>query len=179
MGAVAKRYAKALFEVAKEREELDKIEQDLQYTDQVLRENPDLVRFLTHPLVKKETKKELIGTVFADQLSPTTLSLLRLLVDRERENELSAIATYFVRLANEVRGLVDVVVTTATPLLPEKQEVLRQQLARMTGKKVRLHFVVDKGVLGGITVKIGDLIYDGTVRGKLSRFERLIATTKS
>ncbi|EGL81795.1 ATP synthase F1, delta subunit [Caldalkalibacillus thermarum TA2.A1] len=179
MGAVAKRYAKALFEVAKEREELDKIEQDLQYTDQVLREHPDLVRFLTHPLVKKETKKELIGTVFAEQLSPTTLSLLRLLVDRERENELSGIATYFVRLANEVRGLVDVVVTTATPLLPEKQEVLRQQLARMTGKKVRLHFVVDEGVLGGITVKIGDLIYDGTVRGKLSRFERLIATTKS
>ncbi|MDQ0339417.1 F-type H+-transporting ATPase subunit delta [Caldalkalibacillus uzonensis] len=179
MGAVAKRYAKALFEVAKEKDELDLVKQELQNIQELLNQNPAFVQFLRHPLIEKQAKKEFIGKVFAGQLSQAMTGLLHLLIERDRENELEDIAAYYADLLNKERGVVDAVVTTVSPLSEEQEEQLRQVFGRITNKNVRLHPVVDPGILGGIKVKIGDRIYDGSVQGKLSRFERMIERTKS
>lgn len=179
MGAVAKRYARALFEVAKESQQLDAIEQELQLIEQVFHDNPDFLKLIKHPSVQQQAKKQEIKAIFGGKVSETMLRFLYILVDSDREEELDDIKSYYTGLANKERGLVDAVVTTVEPLSDEKAQALEQTFSELSNKKVRLQNVIDNRILGGIMVKIGDRIYDGSVKGKLVRFERKLMSTKS
>jgi F-type H+-transporting ATPase subunit delta len=179
MAAVAKRYAKALFEVAKERGELDQAGEELNQLSALIKQEEDLARFLNHPAVPKQAKKELLEQAFQSQLSPAVYRLTEILMERDRLDELADVARYYTQLLNEERGLVEAVVSTAVPLTGEKQEELKQILNNLTAKQINLVPVVNPDLLGGISVKIGDVIFDGSLRGKLSRFERMIASSKS
>lgn len=179
MGAVARRYAKALFQVAKEREQLGGIQVELAALAQALNENPAFLQFLRHPSIEKRKKKEMVNRLFRDQLSQPTTNLLQLLIDRDREDELEQIVAAYNRMVDQEQGVVEAVVSTASPLPREKEEELRDVLGRLTGQEVRLQAEVDASLLGGIKVQVGDRIFDGSVRGKLSRFQRILERTKS
>lgn len=179
MAAVAKRYAKALFEVAKERGELDQAAQELGRLASMLREHADLAQFLHHPVVPKQAKLEILEQVFQGQLSPGVYRLAQILIERDRLKELDRVAQAYVEEVNKERGLVEAVVSTAVPLTEEQQEHLKQTLAKLTAKEVHLISEVNPEMLGGMTVKIGDIIFDGSLKNKLSRFEHILASAKS
>lgn len=174
MGAVAKRYAKALFEVAKERQQLEMIEQELALLDQLFEEHPDFLKLLHHPLIEEETKKKQIQTIFADKLSQTMISFLNVLIDSDRENELHDIFDSYVRLANRERGLEDAYVRTVKPLTEEESQRLAEQFGQLTGKTIRIHNRVDPSLIGGVLVRIGDRVYDGSIQGKMNRFKKRV-----
>lgn len=174
MGAVAKRYAKALFEVAKERQQLETIEQELALLDQLFEEHPDFLKLLHHPLIEEETKKKQIQTIFADKLSQTMISFLNVLIDSDRENELHDIFDSYVRLANRERGLEDAYVRTVKPLTEEESQRLAEQFGQLTGKTIRIHNRVDPSLIGGVLVRIGDRVYDGSIQGKMNRFKKRV-----
>lgn len=179
MSAVAKRYAKALFEVARDQGQLSEIETELQHIQQIMDDHPEFVKFLNHPKVAKEQKIEQLKAIFQDHVSTTMIQFMQLLIQRNREEHLADIVTRYIKFANVERGLEDATVTSIQPLTDEEKQSLAEHFGKLIRKKIRIHNEVDPEILGGLIVKIGDRLYDGSVSGKLHRFKRRVQTSKS
>jgi F-type H+-transporting ATPase subunit delta len=173
-GAVAKRYARALFEVANERGKIDQIEAELKAVVEAVKQNAELSKILLHPHIAADAKKSLVNELFQAHVGEETQNLLGLLIENGRESSLADILHAYVQLANEARGIADAVVTSAKPLTEEEQAHLAEKFGSMLNKKLRIQTVVDPSILGGIIVKIGDRLYDGSVKTKLERFAHQI-----
>ncbi|RYL95128.1 F0F1 ATP synthase subunit delta [Sporolactobacillus sp. THM7-4] len=175
---VADRYAKALFEVAEERSAIDSIETQLTAVAKTITENQELRRTLLHPQVNREEKKALVGKLFDKEAGQEVMNLLKLLIDRKRESMIDEVLEAYTKLADVKRGILDVTVTTAAPLGGPEQEDLAHRLGNALGKKLRMHVKVKKEIIGGILLKIGDRLYDGTIAGKLAGFKHEIKVGK-
>lgn len=167
---VARRYAKALFEVASEQKQIDAIEKDLKRITDTFEASPELTEWLSHPSIGDGQKKELLTKIF-DQLNAYTKNLMYLLVDRRRENVLFDLYEEYKKLANESRGIVEAVVTTAFELTEEDKKQVKATFEPMIGKTMELVERVDSDILGGVVVQIGDRLYDGSLRTRLNRFQ--------
>lgn len=175
--AVAKHYAVALFEVANKKNELEQVESNVTDIAEILKAQPEFVTFLTHPLIASENKKKTIEAVFGGRVATTTLNVLYLLIDNNRADLIREIGEEYVRLANEARNIVDATVKSAVELSPEQVIEVAAQFSKLTGKTVRVHPTVDPSILGGIIVRIGDRVYDGSVKSKLDRFKRTVSAS--
>ncbi|MCL1631270.1 F0F1 ATP synthase subunit delta [Sporolactobacillus sp. CPB3-1] len=171
---VANRYAQALFEVAEERDAVDVIESQLRIVAESLYEHKDLRRVLMHPQVSSNNKKELVNKLFENQAGVEVLNLLRLLIDRKREAIIEDVLEAYTRMANEKRGILDATITTAVALDDQEQQELADRLGTALGKKLSIHAYVDKAIIGGIQLRIGDRLYDGSIAGKLAGFKQEI-----
>jgi len=165
----SRRYAEALFQLAQETGQLDWLEQELEALVQITAGAPELRRLLDHPEVPRERKFGLLDRVLAGAVSPVLLSLLKLLVERGRQQALGAIAADFGALADAARGLLRVQVTSAVRLSEEQLERLTKVLSHLTGKRIALESEVDPEVLAGAQVRIGDRVIDGSARTRLER----------
>lgn len=167
---VAKRYARALFEVAKERALIDRIETELNSVVAAVNDNAELEKLLMHPHIAAQDKKELVTDLFKAHLSEETMNFLYILVENGRESDLAGIAYAYIQLANEERGIADAVVTTAKPLGADEQAQIADKFGKMLNKKLRIQTVIDPAILGGIVIRIGDRLYDGSLKSKLEHF---------
>lgn len=174
-----RRYAKALYEIARDQDQLSAIEAELQQVEQVFADNPSFLKFLHHPKIEKHVKKEQITAIFKDFVSPTMLRFLHLLIEQNREDALEAVFEHYVYFANRERGLADAYVTSTKPLSDDEKQGLADHFSKLVNKQIRIHNHVDPSILGGIIVKIGDRLFDGSVAGKLHRFKRRVVTSKS
>lgn len=168
---LARRYAGALFETARRSDVIDvidKIESDLGMIGHSLETMPKLVEALNHPLIPRARKKAIASDIFRDKVQPITLRFVQLVIDKRREGILPGIEPEYVRLANEWRGIVSVAVTSAVPLSRDEVTTLRAKLDQLTGKRTDLEMHEDPGLIGGLTVRIGDTVMDGSVRGYLA-----------
>jgi F-type H+-transporting ATPase subunit delta len=172
---VAKRYGKALFEVAQGKNLLTDVENDLQLIAESIENSSFIVDWLSHPAVQLEQKKAVFQDSFPN-IQPVTKNFLFLLIDERREGELASIATEYHFLAFEAAGLAEAVVTTAFPMTSNEKEELVNTFEPIVDKKLVLEEQVDPDILGGVIVQVGDRLYDGSLRTKLLRFqERLNA----
>jgi F-type H+-transporting ATPase subunit delta len=174
---VAKRYAKAMYQVASERNLLDQVEKELALITETFSASPELVEWLNHPNTDSAKKKELFSSIFKD-LNEMTLNFLFLLADRGREVYLEEIFAEYKRLSNEEKGIAEAVVTSATPLDEEDKQQLIEIFQQLIGKKLLVKNVVDSDILGGVIVQIGDRLYDGSLRTKLIRFQERLKGTR-
>lgn len=168
--AAASRYAKALFEVASEHGKLDEIEEELSAVVDAFRDVGAEKLFL-NPVLDSEEKKKLIE-VLSGTVTDEMLSFLKVLIDHHREAELKDILKAYTAKANKKRGIVEALATTAAPLTDEEKAALKERFGQVLNKTVHLEEKVDRNVVGGILIRIGDRVYDGTVAGKLSRLKR-------
>jgi F-type H+-transporting ATPase subunit delta len=171
-GAVAKRYADALFSIAKDRNVIETVESDLQTVLTALDEHPQLKRILQHPAINADVKKQQVLEVFGQALSQVSLNFLQLLLDRRRENQLPFIFEEFVRLANDHRGQVKAHVETAVPMSEDELKVLGEKLGAACGKKLDLTSSVNSELIAGARLKVGDRVIDASVKGQLDRFSQ-------
>lgn len=170
--AVAKRYALALFQLAKESDLLETAEAELRAIKQVFTENSDLIALLQNPKFSIEKKKELLEVPFAG-LSPYVKNTLFLLVERHRDDIIPEVAEGFIELANEERGVAEATVYSVRPLTDEEKQSISNVFAQKVGKQtLKLTNIVDNGLIGGLKLRIGNRIYDGSVSGKLERLAR-------
>lgn len=175
-GAVAGRYAEALYDIASKQKLVDQIEAELKAIEAVIKENDDFQKILYHPQITAANKKELLDLLFKGKVSDVTGNFLALLVDRRREAFFGDIVAEFVNLANAERNIVAAQVTSAVELNDKEKGKLDQVLARLTGKKVQTSYTVDPSLIGGVVVRIGDKIIDGSIRTRLATLkERLKA----
>ncbi|AGA70827.1 ATP synthase F1 subcomplex delta subunit [Desulfitobacterium dichloroeliminans LMG P-21439] len=173
-GAIAHRYAQALFEIALQGN-LDAIEAELQELTQLFEQNAEVAHVLYHPHISLSVKKDLMRKIFAGELSVTVGNFLNLLIDRRRQNYLPDIAQEFTRLADGARNVVEAKVTSAVPLNDIQEQRLQKELARITGKNVRMVKEVRPELIGGVMIKIGDRVMDGTVAFKLQRIRQSLS----
>ena len=169
---VAKRYASALFEIAKEQQLLDQLEQELRVVKQVFAQNEALLSVLNHPKVALAKKKALIQEAFAS-VSNVLQHTFMLLLDRHRIDIVEDLVDAFITLANEARGVAEAIVYSARPLTEDETKALAEVFAKKVGvDSLRITNIIDKDVIGGIKVRIGNRIFDGSVSGKLARLQR-------
>ncbi len=174
--SVAKRYAKAIFELALEQERLEAIGADLAQVKDSLVQNPDWQAWLANPLVSVQDKQETLRQVYGDKVAPEVLQLLAIMLKNRRAAHMVAVVDEFQALWDEHRGIVHAHVASAFPLTEAEESGLAASLEKLTGKTIVLHKEVDPELIGGVLVRIGDRLYDGSVRGLLQRLEKQLVT---
>ncbi|MEH7119525.1 F0F1 ATP synthase subunit delta [Neobacillus vireti] len=169
---VAKRYASALFQIANEQQILGQVEEDLRVVKEVLEYNPDLKAVLKSSKLTIDKKKEIVKNAFAS-VNVYVLNTVLILIDRHREDQIAEVTDQFLELANEAMGIAEAEVYSARELTDAERDALSATFAAKIGKKsLRIENIVDSSLLGGIRLRIGNRIYDGSLRGKLDRLER-------
>jgi len=174
----ARRYAKALFEAAREKGRVAETENELKLVADALEQDGGFRAFLASPSVTQEAKTGALRAVFGGAVSAEVLNALCLLVERRRQNEIPAVRDVFTELAGEALGRIDATVTSAKPLSDDEKEKLAAAFGKILGKTVRLETKVDPSLLGGLTVRIGDTLFDGSLKGKLARLEKELLAAK-
>lgn len=175
---VARRYAQALGELAREREVLDQVEQELALVVATLEENAEFRRLLEHRQIEVAEKKRLVEAALGNRLSEISRQFLHLVLEKRREAYLVAMYREFVTYANRLRNVVEVEVKTARLLGDAEVAALSERLARATGKAIRLSQTEDPSLLGGVVVRIGDLVMDGSVVTRLARLKENLKKVK-
>ena len=176
--AVVRRYATALFDTARKQGVVDQVEEELKAVDQVLRAVPRLTRVLRAPIIARAQKQELLQKAFGTRVGKLTGRFLALVVERRRETILTDIYGEFQRLANEARNILPVQVTSAVPLSDSEREALAKALSGRTGKNVTLEVEIDPQIMGGLMLRMGDTVIDGSVRSRLKQLRsRLLGIT--
>lgn len=171
---VAERYAIALYQLAKEQNAVQAIENELRIVKKVLIENPEFITLLNSPKLSLDEKKNVIRGTFSDA-SPFVLNTLMLLTDRHREHEMVAMAEAFVELANKERGVAEAIVYSVRPLTAKETQAISATFASKVGKaSLNIENIVDSDLLGGVKVRIGNRIFDGSLKGKLNRLQRTL-----
>jgi F-type H+-transporting ATPase subunit delta len=164
---VARRYALALYQEAEAQGAVDRIDDDVQALRETLDGSRELVALFESPVVARERKEAVVRRLFDGKLGDLTLRFVGLLFEKEREDLLPAVVRAYGALRDDRLGLVEAHVRTARPLGYEEAQELEQALARRTGKQVRLRMEVDPALLGGLVVRIGDRVFDRSVRHQL------------
>jgi F-type H+-transporting ATPase subunit delta len=175
----AKRYAKALYEASKEQGKVDEAIAEMQAAASVLENNPDMALVLTHPNIDASAKTDLIRGVFEGKLSDIVLNILVLLVERKRTELIPAVSEQFVRIADESLGRAEAVVYSPKTLSPQETSSIAERFTSLTGKTIHVSNIVDESLLGGIKVRIGDKLYDGSLSGKLKRLEKALQASQA
>jgi len=175
--AVAKSYAKALFELARERNQVDAVSKELAAVGAVMTQQPAVVQFLSRPWVAPAAKRgAALDIATRLGLSPLTRDFLALIAARNRAEYLTAIAAAYHALDDESQGRVRVKLRTAQALSDAEREQLSTRLARMLdGKKLVLEERVDSELLGGFVAEVGSRILDGSLDTQLERMRDRLA----
>ena len=171
---VAKNYAEALFQIAVEKDTVDFLETELMIVKEVFQSNPDFLKFLQHPKVEAEKKNPLLQEAFAG-FGEDVLHTISLLVDRHNEALVPEVADHFTAFANEAKGIVEATVYSIRALTEEeKAEVEAVFKKKLNANALRINNEIDPAIIGGVKVKVGNTVYDGSLKGKLDRMERQI-----
>ena len=168
--SLAGRYASALFDLARDRRQIDSVGRSLDALSQALADSRDFSEFATSPLVSREQAGDAFAAL-APQLGldPITTNFIGVLARNGRKNQLQPVIRAFRRLAAEHRGETTAEVVTARPLNDDQLAALKQQLRTRAGRDVNIDAAVDPSILGGIVVKLGSQQIDASIRTKLNR----------
>jgi F-type H+-transporting ATPase subunit delta len=171
----ARRYAEAAFELATRDDALDAYDEGLELASSMVAQQ-NVLAILRNPARPLKQRTEVVDSLLATRVPEPILKLVGLLVARGRIDRLGHVAAEYRRMLNEQRGIVAAVAKTAMPLSQDETAALRKKVAGITGRTVDLRVEVDASLIGGITVRVGDTLYDASVRGRLERLrERLVA----
>ncbi|MEJ7748865.1 MAG: ATP synthase F1 subunit delta [Candidatus Limnocylindrales bacterium] len=166
--STARRYAEAAFEVALRDDTLETWRSDIMAASAIAGDPRPMV-ILASPAIATERRVEVLQDLLREQISQPVMNLILLLLRRGRIEELPRVAAEFQRLDERRQGITRATATSAAPLGPEEVRALTARLEGSTGGRVNLELRVDPGLLGGLVVRIGDRLIDGSVRGRLER----------
>jgi F-type H+-transporting ATPase subunit delta len=164
---IVRGYAQALFAIAEAERDLTIVEDQLFAFSRTMERETKLRAALTDPALPPERKKALIAELLGDRANPHTVSILGFLIDQGRVRELPNIVDNLAALAAERRKQAVAEVRSAVPLTSERRTRLADALSKATGKDVEVKVVVDPSVIGGVLARVGDQVFDGTVRTRL------------
>lgn len=171
----AKRYAQAVFNLAKERGTLDRWLDDLALLNDVMSDER-AAEYLSSPTVSEADKLKLLDSVLANA-QPEARNLAHMLIQRRRVSIIPEVAQLYGNAVLEERGIAIAEVTTAEPLGPAEQEMVRSQLSRMVGKNIQLRANTDPAIIGGVIARVGDQLIDGSVLNQLRRLRQRMTTS--
>lgn len=175
---LAKRYARALLDVAAKRDCVREVETQILAAADAYAKNKGLQDVLGHPSVSKANKIKIVRAIFETRVRIELMEFLVVLLDNRRFDVLPEIAIVYDSLADEYEGLVRIEVTSFLTLSPEEKKRLMETLSRLVGgRQVALTEREDKALLGGMSVRIGDILVDGSVAGRLKKLKESMAAS--
>ncbi|MDF2556841.1 MAG: synthase subunit delta [Bacillales bacterium] len=170
----AKRYAIALFQLAKEKNLLESLESEARVIGEVFKNEQEAFLVFSNPNLTAVKKKEFITNCLPN-LSAELKNLLMILVDRKRESSLLEVIEYFLKLVIAENDQEEAFVYSAKPLTESEEKEISAVFSKKVGKKaLRIENIVQPEMLGGLKIRIGNLIFDGSLSGQLSRLHRHI-----
>lgn len=167
LSRVAYPYASALFQTAKDKDELEVVIADVRLLLSAVTESDSLVQYLQSPIVKAADKKTKLTALFRDQVSNLAFNFLLLLIEKRREGILPETMAAFVELYNKHSGIQPVRVVSAVELNSVQKEQLLEKVRHYTGGKVDASYETDASLIGGFVVHIGDKMLDASIRHQL------------
>lgn len=168
---IANRYAEALFQLSEDDNITKEIYDELHSVVDIVKSNKDLDNVLKSPLVAKSEKVQLIETLFNNKINNNLKNFLKILVEKGRISSLKSIELTFKQLLNEKNNVIEGTVISAIPLTDEKVKELEKTLSKKYNKNVTLENEVDKSILGGVLVRLGNTQIDGSVKTRLNNIK--------
>ena len=166
---VARRYAGALFAAAEKLNISVQIRDDIQAITSLWNEHEGFRQVMESPLISAGRKSNLIETVFAQTLQPLSISFIKLLIAKRRENMIKAVSDEYSVRMDEAEGVIRAYANVASELSPLQRDRLVAGLEQRTGSKILLDVHLDPSIIGGVVVHLHDHVIDGSVRGALER----------
>ena len=167
---LSNRYAKALFDFAGEKNQVEEVHGDLQLFANTLKENRELQVLLRNPVVEPQKKHEIFESIFNGTLHDITYQFLDLLLRKRREPDLDTISEEFTKLYHNAHNIKLVNITTAQPLSEKLKDKIVAMLEEQTHATIELHEFVYPDLIGGFVIKMDDQYFDSSI---LSRFNKL------
>ncbi len=167
MDPVARRYAQALTEEAQATDQLEAVDADVAVLTDALAGSRELRQLLGSPVVSRAKKEAVLTRLLDGHVGDLTARFVHLLVSKQREGDLADVLAAYSALRDERTGTVEARVHTAKPLSADEAERLKAALEAQAGAAVRMDLVVDPSLIGGMVVRVGDVVYDQSVKHQL------------
>ncbi len=173
---VARRYASALADVVLERGEAREVQEELLAWEKIFQASPVLPEVFRNPTIPLDKKRAVLNKLIdRSKPKPTTANFLKVLLQNQRLTDLGEINQKFAEILDLRAGMVAATVTTARTVPENAQQKLHTKLLSVTGKKVRINFMTDPELIGGLVTRIGSTVYDGSVRNHLQLIKEKMA----
>lgn len=161
------RYAQALFGLALERSEVETARKDMNLIENICNQNPDLIVMLNSPVISSDKKISVMHLLFSGKIGKMAMGFVDIIIRKRREAHLNHIARKFEDLYLEYKNIQKAVVTSAIPLSENLRQSIKKILEEQTKGTIIITEVVDPEVIGGLIVKVGNQLYDDSIRQKL------------
>lgn len=172
IGSLARRYARALLELATEQRQTDRVKKDLEELAAMWAESSELRELFANPQFSAQVRKTALSEIITRAgVAPLTRNAVLYLSDRNRVRALPEVAEAFIQLAEAAAGTVRAEVTSAAPLTESYYLQLQRALEQATGKRVAIDRKTDASLIAGVVTKVGDKVFDGSVRTRLTELK--------
>ena len=168
---VGRRYSKAIFEIAEEKNQVKEIYEMLNSAMVLYRTDKEFKNFILNPLIDNEQKKSVLNEIFGKDNSEN-LNILLYILDKGRMNCIKYIVAEYLKIYYRKNRILDVRATFTKELTDEQKKKLINKLSQKTGKEINLEIKIDKNILGGGIIRIGDKIIDGSIRRELDNWRK-------
>ena len=170
-----KRYARALFEVAKESSELESVESSLNNFLNIYNSSPEFINFIKNPTQSKETQLKAINIV-SEKLNFTKnlKNFFSLLIKKKRIFFLKKIIQSFLKLCSQKRGEIKAALISSKNLSKDELNEISSQFSQSMGAKIKFDYSVDESLIGGVKIQLGSLMIDTSIKNRLKKYEQLM-----
>jgi len=172
---VAGTYSEALFDVALEVDKIDSFMEDLNGVVDSFNKYPEFFELFKTPQISIEEKKDIVENVFGGKINEEVLSFLKIVMDKQRGREISAITKAYEERVYKHKGIEKATVVSAVPISDENMKAITEKLEALTGKSIEMTSKIDKTILGGVMVRVGDRVIDGSLKSRLENVKEDLA----
>jgi len=169
MRRIAKRYSKALFQLAIAQDKIDSVYHDLQHISSLLSESDEFLRMLDNPLIQSRVKNNLFAALFEDKVEPLTYNFLGFICDKKRINLLPLMILCFEEYVHDYKGILPAEIISLKRISDDQVQTINEYLSKKLTKTVIIRQTMDYTLLGGFIVRIRDTVIDLSVKGQLEK----------
>lgn len=172
---LASRYAKSLIDLATEKGQLETVQTDMLFIQQLSKTNPDVVNLLKSPIIKPDKKQQILAAILEGRVNAITSAFIKLLVTKGRESNLPEIAVEYIRQYNIIKNISKVKITTAAPVDANILNVIKNKVQAESDKQIVLESAVNPELIGGFVLETEDKLYDASVLRDLNDIKKQFA----
>lgn len=175
---IADRYARAVLKSCPDLATIERVMNELDMVRNTYESIESFKNFLTDPKLPAMLKSRVLRTAMSGKISSNTLDLLLLLIQKHRQNIIPEIAVRYAELVDQVRGVEQAEIIVALPIPPELENRLREMVQRFSSRQVEISFLARPEILGGVIVRLGDRVIDGSLRRRFEDLRRAMLAAR-